>query len=57
MVTKIYDSDNKGCPIFQCYGLSTDSKPTDVTNASTFFEMDTGKVFIFDKENETWHEI
>lgn len=44
-----------------CYdlrGLSTDEKPTEkVGNGSTFLEMDTGKVFIFDKENEEWREL
>lgn len=38
-------------------GLSGDSKPTDVPNGSTFLEMDTGKVFIFDKENLIWLEL
>lgn len=47
----------------ELYGLSTDEKPTEkfdkniIGNASTFFEMDTGKVFIFDEENHIWHEI
>lgn len=38
-------------------GLSTDTKPTDnVPNGSTFYEMNTGKIFMFDEENETWIE-
>ena len=39
-------------------GLSTDTKPTDnVQNAEYFFEMDTGKVFMFDEENKPWLEV
>ena len=38
-------------------GLSTDTKPTTYPNGSTFVEMDTGKVFIFDAENEEWKEL
>lgn len=44
-----------------CYdlrGLSTDKKPVkNVGNGSTFIEMDTSKVFIFDKENNSWKEL
>lgn len=36
------------------YGLSTDTKPTDVANGSTFYEIDTDKQFWFDFENQTW---
>lgn len=38
------------------YGLSTDTKPTDdyVPNASSFYEMDTGKVYLYDAENKVW---
>ncbi len=38
------------------YGLSTDTKPTDAPNASTFYEMNTGKLYLFDKENQAWRE-
>lgn len=39
-------------------GLSTDTKPTDgIANGSTYFEMDTGKMYMFDQDNETWHEF
>lgn len=37
-------------------GLSTDTKPTDVCNASIFYEMDTKKVFLFDEQNGIWRE-
>lgn len=40
-------------------GLSTDEKPTSkyVGNGSTFIEMDTGKVFMYDAEHKIWKEI
>lgn len=41
---------------YDLYGLSTDTKPTDVTNASTFYEMDTQKLFMFDEQNHKWLE-
>lgn len=34
-------------------GLSTDLKP-DAPNGSSFLEIDTGKVFCYDKEHKTW---
>ena len=37
------------------YGLSTDTKPpVNVPNGSTFYEMDTKSVFLFDAENGIW---
>lgn len=39
------------------YGLSTDEKPIDdAHNADIFYEMDTGKVFMFDEDNKQWLE-
>lgn len=39
-------------------GLSTDTKPTtNVANGSTYLEMDTGDVYLWDAENEQWREI
>lgn len=39
-------------------GLSSDSKPTTgVFNGSTFLEMDTGKVFVFDATTLSWIEL
>ena len=38
--------------------LSTDTKPTEgINNGSTLLEMDTGKMYMFDKDNEQWREI
>ena len=39
-------------------GLSTDEKPTEnIDNGSSFIEIDTGKIYMFDLENEEWKEI
>ena len=43
------------------YGLSTDKKPEEsvsvnIPNGSTFYEMDTKKIFMYDKENARWIE-
>ncbi|UWF83756.1 MAG: hypothetical protein [Bacteriophage sp.] len=37
-------------------GLSTDNKPVDegIPNGSSFFEMDTFKVYFFNKATKTW---
>lgn len=41
----------------ELHGKSTDPKPTNVKNGSVYWEMDTGKVFVFDKETDTWLEV
>lgn len=43
-------------------GLSTDTKPTQIgenyiDNGSTFIEIDTGDIYMFDLENNEWHKI
>lgn len=46
-------------------GLSTDEKPTVyeediksyIDNGSTFIEIDTGKIYFYDLENEEWKEF
>ena len=43
-------------------GLSTDEKPTEIgerklANGSIFIEIDTGKMFMYDLENEEWKEF
>ncbi len=52
MITSAY-----GDRVFELYGLSTDTKPTDVGNGSTFVEMDTTKVFMFSAESKEWLEL
>lgn len=40
-------------------GLSTDTKPVNnlIGNGSTYFEMDTGDVFIYDEQHKTWIKV
>lgn len=43
--------------ILDLRGLSTDTKPTDVGNGSTFIEINTGDVYLFDGTSKTWKKI
>lgn len=36
------------------YGLSADKKPESPPNASTFYEMDTTDLYMYDAEREKW---
>ena len=39
-------------------GLSTDTKPTqDIENGTIFIEIDTGKIYMYDLENQLWKEL
>lgn len=44
-------------------GLHDDTKPTQtfqntrIQNGSTFLEIDTGDVFMYDAENEEWYQL
>ncbi len=44
----------------ELFGKSTDEKPvekfknTKIPNGSTFLEMDTGDIFFYDSDNNTW---
>ena len=38
------------------FGLSTDSKPTNVENGSCFLEMDTSKIYFYDADGAEWQE-
>ena len=51
--------------VLELTGNSTDTKPTitfegvRITNGSIYLEMDNNnvKIYIYDQENETWHEM
>ena len=48
----------KGTNVKEYACLSTDEKPTaGVANGSPLLEMDTGDVYVFDKENNEWHKL
>ena len=47
---------------YEIRGLSTDTKPTTVdsnktSNGTVFIEIDTGKMYLYDQENEQWKEV
>ena len=43
---------------FEFAGLSTDTKPTaQVSTGSTFLEVDTGDVYLFDETSESWSKV
>ena len=62
MVTKIiksgtlYHEDGSIDKRVEVYGLSSDVKPINVPNSVVFYEMDTQKVYMFDKQNSAWLE-
>ena len=56
------DLDNDHKMEVELRGLSTDEKPTiikgaTIDNGSVFIEIDTGKIYMYDLENEQWKEI
>lgn len=54
----IRSNPNKNQTVKTFAGLSSDTKPTaKVENGSTFLEMDTGDLYIFDKTNTLWREL
>lgn len=57
MVTNASDGEVTVTTGWDLRGLSTDNKPTDVPNGSTFLEMNTSKVYVFDAENSQWLEL
>lgn len=62
MITKVYSdrdchhSNGSMTQETEYYGLSTDTKPVDntVPNAATFYEMDSKKLYIFDRDHHEW---
>lgn len=60
-LNKYADTPNRAW--LELYGLSTDIKPiekfgsTYIGNASTYYEMDSKKLFIYDEENHQWFEM
>lgn len=55
MVSIVFMGNTVNQDVWDIRGLSTDTKPLgNVPNSSTFLEMDTKAVFIFDEENQRW---
>ena len=62
MVTLIKRGETTVSPILELCGLSTDTKPTEYNGdlfytISTFYEMDTKNVYIYDEENSVWLSV
>ena len=55
LVERAFTADKKYVELF---GLSTDSKPTTgIITGSTFVEVDTAKVYLFNESSSTWVEV
>lgn len=56
-------SGGRPSALVQAYGLSSDEKPKEtdgipplaLANGSAYVEMDTGKVYFYDAENQYWY--
>lgn len=53
---------NKNTIMVELRGLSLDDKPTtiddvNIANGSTFIEIDTGKIYMYDLQNTQWLEL
>ena len=63
MVSIYRISDFNSKYLFELVGLSTDEKPVGlfdgqpIKNGSTFLEIDTGAVFMYDQQNNIWLTI
>lgn len=56
--TLIAIEDGNAVYIANLYGTSTDSKPTaGYANGSTFLEVDTGKIYLFNEDASEWVEL
>ena len=53
MITE-YGCFHGDCAPKDFVGLSTDTKPIGVPNTSSFYEMDTKQIFLYDAENDVW---
>ena len=56
MITEKFINFTGGKRLVELVGLSTDAKPTDKANGSSFIEMDTSKLYFFDDASNTWKE-
>ena len=55
LVDRMFSEDDRYSEMF---GLSTDTKPTDgLITGSKFTEVDTGDVYLFDEESDTWTKV
>lgn len=63
MVRPKINYSNSKLEMFEFYGLSSDDKPVDtfegrqIWQGSTFYEMDTCKIFVYSEEDQTWYPM
>lgn len=58
IIRKENDTKNGNKSILEVRGLSTDEKPVEnINNGSVFIEIDTGKIYFYDLDNEEWKEV
>lgn len=56
MIT-LYRPSGYDSPRVPCFaGRSIDTKPTNIENGAIFKEIDTGRIYRYDKENNLWIE-
>lgn len=54
--------EEKPLILVELRGLSTDTKPTviqngEIENGSSFIEINTGKVYLYDASSKSWNEV
>lgn len=60
MISFVKRGNEYNIPIMEIYGLSTDEKPLydesgmAIQNASIFYEIDKGEVYMFSSQTKTW---
>lgn len=63
MVTLIKIGGRYNTNVLEIKGLSGDTKPTteiegmNISNGSTYVEIDTGDTYMFDAENGIWYDV
>lgn len=57
MIT-LYRASSYSAPTAPSFaGRSIDAKPVNVRNGARFKEIDTGRTYCYDAENNLWHEM
>ena len=51
------DANGSNAVYQELSGLSTDTKPTGLATGSTFLEVDTGDVYVYNEASGTWGEL
>lgn len=57
MITQIRSAGFKIMKVDFYAGRSIDTKPINIKNGSLFKEIDTGRTYCFDAENNKWYEM